>query len=47
MKEIVDKLGSLDLHRDIVVPCLGVREPDRMVTLSKETFATIDKGPET
>ncbi|WP_298338257.1 transposase [Ferrimicrobium sp.] len=44
MKEIAEKVGGLDVHRDTVVACTRVREPDGMVTLSKETFATTRKG---
>ncbi|KJE77476.1 hypothetical protein FEAC_05830 [Ferrimicrobium acidiphilum DSM 19497] len=43
MKEIADKVGGLDVHRDTVVACTRVREPDGMVTLSKETFNTTRK----
>ena len=46
MKEIADKVGGLDVHRDTVVACTRVREPDGMVTLSKETFNTTRKGLE-
>ncbi|WP_423783136.1 IS110 family transposase, partial [Ferrimicrobium acidiphilum] len=40
------KVGGLDVHRDTVVACTRVREPDGMVTLSKETFNTTRKGLE-
>nr|WP_276973910.1 IS110 family transposase [Ferrimicrobium acidiphilum] len=39
-------MGGLDVHRDTVVACTRVREPDGMVTLSKETFNTTRKGLE-
>ena len=46
MKEIVDKVGGLDVHRDTVVACSRVRERDGTVTFTKETFSTTRKGLE-
>ncbi|WP_298446256.1 IS110 family transposase, partial [Ferrimicrobium sp.] len=46
MKEIVDKVGGLDVHRDTVVACSRVRERDGTVTFIKETFSTTRKGLE-
>ena len=44
MKEISDKVGGLDVHRDTVVACTRVRDPGGEVTITKETFATTRKG---
>ncbi|MDA8373432.1 MAG: IS110 family transposase [Actinomycetota bacterium] len=46
MKEMLDKVGGLDVHRDTVVACTRVRDPDGEVVITKETFVTTRKGLE-
>ena len=44
MKQIRDKVAGLDVHRDTVVACTRVVEPDGSVEIAKERFATTKKG---
>jgi transposase len=44
VKRIRDKVAGLDVHRDTVVACCRVVEPDGEVTVAKDTFATTRKG---
>lgn len=44
MKEITTSVAGLDVHRDSVVACSRIREPDGDVTVTKESFATTSKG---
>jgi len=44
MREIRDRVAGLDVHRDTVVACCRVRDPDGRVELSKRSFATTRKG---
>lgn len=44
MKQIRDKVGGLDVHRDTVVACCRVQDPDGSVTVTKASFATTVKG---
>ncbi|MGH3536669.1 MAG: IS110 family transposase [Acidimicrobiales bacterium] len=44
MKQIRDKVGGLDVHRDTVVACCRVVQPDRSVEVTKKSFSTTSKG---
>ena len=44
MKRIRDRVAGLDIHRDTVVACCRVVDPDGSVHVSKETFATTRRG---
>ncbi len=44
MKRIRDKVAGLDVHRDSVVACTRIVEPDRSVTVAKASFSTMAKG---
>ena len=44
MKQIRDKVGGLDVHRDSVVACTRVTLPDGAVEVAKERFATTQAG---
>ena len=44
MKQIRDKVGGLDVHRDSVVACTRVTAPDRSVEVAKGRFATTQEG---
>jgi transposase len=44
VKRIRDKVAGLDVHRDTVVACTRIVEPDRSVTLAKASFSTTAKG---
>ena len=44
MKQIRDKVGGLDVHRDTVVACTRVTMPDGDVEVTKERFATTQAG---
>ena len=44
MKRIRDKVAGLDVHRDTVVACTRVVEPDRSVTIAKASFSTMASG---
>lgn len=44
MKRIRDRVAGLDIHRDTVVACCRVVDPDGSVHVSKQSFATTRKG---
>lgn len=44
VKQIREKVGGLDVHRDTVVACCRVVGPDGSVSVSKASFATTSKG---
>ncbi len=44
MKQIRDKVGGLDVHRDSVVACTRVTAPDRSIEVAKGRFATTQEG---
>jgi transposase len=44
MKQIRDKVGGLDVHRDTVVACCRIQAPDRSVEVTKASFSTTAKG---
>ena len=44
MKQIRDKVGGLDVHRDNVVACTRVQMPTGQVEVEKERFATTQAG---
>src|ERR1700674_3812480 len=44
MKQIRDRVAGLDVHRDTVVACCRVREPDGGFELTKRSFATTRNG---
>lgn len=44
MKQIRDKVGGLDVHRDSVVACTRTQLPDGSVEVEKERFSTTQKG---
>ena len=44
MKRIRDRVAGLDVHRDTVVACCRVVEPDGSVEVTKQSFATTRKG---
>jgi transposase len=44
MKQIRDRVGGLDVHRDTVVACARVVQPDRSVEITKRAFSTTSKG---
>ena len=44
MKRIRDKVAGLDVHRDSVVACTRVVQPDREVVVEKASFSTMAKG---
>lgn len=44
MKQIRDKVGGLDVHRDTVVAAARTVEPDRTVTVVKRAFSTTSTG---
>jgi transposase len=44
MKQIRDKVGGLDVHRDNVVACTRVAMPDGSVEVAKERFSTTQAG---
>lgn len=44
MKQIRDKVGGLDVHRDSVVACWRVQSPDGSIESTKASFATTAKG---
>ena len=44
MKRIRDKVAGLDVHRDTVVVCVCLVEPDRSVSVTKGSFETTSKG---
>jgi len=44
VKQIRDKVGGLDVHRDSVVACSRVQMPDGQVEVEKERFTTTQAG---
>jgi transposase len=44
MKRIRDRVAGLDIHRDTVVACCRVVDPDGSVHASKQSFSTTRKG---
>ena len=44
MKQIRDKVGGLDVHRDGVVACSRIQTPDGSVEVQKARFATTQAG---
>ena len=44
MKQIRDKVGGLDVHRDSVVACARIQMPDGSVEVTKERFSTTQAG---
>jgi hypothetical protein len=44
VKQIRDRVGGLDVHRDTVVACCRVVQPDRSVEVTKKSFSTTSKG---
>ncbi len=44
MKRIRDRVAGLDVHRDTVVACCRVVDPDGEVEVTKQSFATTRKG---
>ena len=44
MKQIRDRVAGLDVHRDNVVACCWVRDPDGQVEVTKRSFATTRRG---
>ena len=40
MKQIRDKVAGLDVHRDTVVACCRIQQPDRSIDVTKRSFAT-------
>lgn len=44
MKRIRDRVAGLDVHRDTVVACCRLVDPDGVVEVTKQSFATTRKG---
>ena len=44
MKRIRERVAGLDVHRDTVVACCQVKQPDRSIEVTKESFATTANG---
>jgi hypothetical protein len=44
MKQIRDRVGGLDVHRDAVVACTRIQMPTGQVEVQKERFATTQAG---
>ena len=44
MKRIRDRVAGLDVHRDTVVACCRVVDPDGSVNVAKQSFATTRRG---
>ena len=44
MKQIRDRVGGLDVHRDVVVACARTQMPTGSVEVTKERFATTQTG---
>ncbi len=44
MKQIRDKVGGLDVHRDSVVACTRVTMPNASIEVTKKRFATTQTG---
>lgn len=44
MTQITEKVAGLDMHRDKVVACCRVQDPDGSVAATKASFATTTRG---
>jgi len=44
VKRIREQVAGLDVHRDTVVACCQVKQPDRSIEVTKQTFATTANG---
>lgn len=44
MRKIRNRVAGLDVHKDSVVACCQVAEPDGVIEMSKATFSTTAKG---
>jgi transposase len=44
VKRIRERVAGLDVHRDTVVACCQVKQPDRSIEVTKQSFATTVKG---
>jgi transposase len=44
MKQIRDKVGGLDVHRDGVVACTRIEMPDGSIEVEKQRFSTTQEG---
>ncbi|MGH9109121.1 MAG: IS110 family transposase, partial [Acidimicrobiales bacterium] len=44
MKQIRDRVGGLDVHRDSVVACARIQQPTGEVDVEKQRFATTQEG---
>jgi transposase len=44
VKRIRERVAGLDVHRDTVVACCQVKQPDRSIEVTKQSFATTAKG---
>ncbi|MGH9206346.1 MAG: IS110 family transposase [Acidimicrobiales bacterium] len=44
MKRIRERVAGLDVHRDTVVACCQVKQPDRSIEVTKQSFATTANG---
>ena len=44
MKQIRDRVGGLDVHRDSVVACTRIQMPNGQVEVEKERFSTTQEG---
>lgn len=44
MKRIRDRVAGLDVHRDTVVACARIVDPDGSVSVTKASFSTTSKG---
>ena len=44
MKRIRARVAGLDVHRDTVVACCQIQQPDRSVEVTKHSFSTTAKG---
>jgi transposase len=44
VKRIRERVAGLDVHRDTVVACCQVKQPDRSIEVTKQSFSTTAKG---
>jgi transposase len=44
VKRIRERVAGLDVHRDTVVACCEVKQPDRSIEVTKQSFSTTAKG---
>jgi transposase len=44
VKRIRERVAGLDVHRDTVVACCQVKQPDQSVEVTKQSFATTANG---